>query len=142
MKSTTIKPVEYGELLPDQKEQRKARSVNKGKQALPFQVYRKRCEKKITDLQNRINAIPDRHDKLWLQLSKQKNSYEARLTARSKRNTLSETLQLTDQVMDLVAKEALAIVPKSLFHALSEAIEAQRSKQITSFSTFIDEESS
>ena len=71
-----------------------------------------------------MSLISDRKDKLWLQLSKQKNSYEARLSARSKRNTLSETLNLTDQVMDLVAKEALAIVPQSLFHALSEAIEA------------------
>lgn len=71
-----------------------------------------------------MNLIPDRKDKLWLQLSKQKNSYEARLSYRSKRNTLSETLTLTDQVMDLVAKEALAIVPKRLFNALSEAIEA------------------
>ena len=85
-----------------------------------------------------MSSIANRKDSLWLKLSKQKNSYEARLTARGKRNTLSETLTLTDQVLDLVAKEALAVVPKRLFHALSEAIETQRSKRITSFMTFID----
>ena len=38
---------ESSELLQDQNEPRKARSVVKGKQALPFNVYKKRCEKKI-----------------------------------------------------------------------------------------------
>ena len=55
LQKRAIKHQENEELLQDQKQQRKARSVNKGKQALPFHIYKKRCEKHIADLQERMN---------------------------------------------------------------------------------------
>ena len=55
LKMRAKKHQEYENLLQDQKEPRKARSVNKGKQALPFHIYKKRCEKHISDLQERMN---------------------------------------------------------------------------------------
>ena len=52
---------------------------SRGKVETRIEVYQEKCERKLAELQVRMDSIADKKSALWRSLKKRKHSYESRL---------------------------------------------------------------
>ena len=127
-----------GKIKTPQRVQTESRRPNKrvgsrGKVETQIEVYQEKCERKLAELQVRMDSITDKRSALWKSLKKRKHSYESRLQVRLQRQNNFDSLDRFDQVIELLTKEALAVVPAATRQALSDALDLERSRPINSF---------
>ena len=106
---------------------------SRGKVEARIEVYQERCERKLAELQVRMDSIADKRSALWRYLKKRKHSYATRLQVRLQRQNNYDSLDRFDKVIELLTMEALAVVPAAKRQALSDALDLERSRPVNSF---------
>lgn len=105
-----------------------------GRQAEQLDQYRHKCLQSIADLERRMQAIGDIRDAQYKKLRCQKFSYQKRLRDRMKSKSVSDQLQLSEAIIELLSSESLKQIPDaSKREELQARLRREKNKRYLSF---------